>query len=78
VPHTSVAVYIEFPARSVAGVRVAVFPEIETVPVAGAPAGPATVNVEVLIVVGFMASLNVAVMSVATGTAVAPAVGVTL
>src|ERR1700722_9237545 len=42
------------------------------------PAGPVTVNVEVLIEVGFMALLNVAVSTDATGTAVAAFAGVTV
>ena len=37
--------------------------------------GPVTVKVAALIVAGFMASLNVAVTRVLTGTAVAPLVG---
>src|ERR1700722_3247483 len=37
--------------------------------------GPTTVNVEVLIEVGFMALVNVAVTNEATGTAVAPCEG---
>lgn len=49
-----------------------------TVPVRVTPAGPVAVNVEVLIEVGFMALLNVAVSTDATGTAVAPFAGVTV
>lgn len=77
-PVLIVAVYIELGASGVAGVKVAVVPEYVTVPVTEAPAGPMTVNEEVLIEVGFMALLNVAVIKDATGTAVAPFAGVTL
>lgn len=46
-----------------------------TAPVIGVAPGPVTVKVAVLIVAGFIASLNVAERRVFTGTAVAPLAG---
>jgi hypothetical protein len=77
-PVLIVAVYIELGASGVAGVKVAAVPEYVTVPVTEAPAGPMTVNEEVLIEVGFMALLNVAVIKEVTGTEVAALAGETL
>ncbi|HXO04189.1 MAG TPA: hypothetical protein VN884_01015 [Candidatus Sulfotelmatobacter sp.] len=62
-------------ARTVVGVKVAVEPANVTVPITGMAPGPVKVNVDTLIVAGFMASLNVAETAVLTGTPVAPIVG---
>jgi hypothetical protein len=45
------------------------------VPASGAVPGPVNVNVAALIVVGFIASLNMAEIAVLTATAVAPLTG---
>ena len=47
-----------------------------TTPATGVAPGPFKVNVAVLIVVGFMASLNVEEIAVFTATAVAPLAGI--
>ena len=47
-----------------------------TAPATGDAPGPVKVNVVVLIVTGFMASLNVAEIAVFTATAVAPLAGI--
>src|ERR1700730_17748868 len=77
-PVVIVAVYMELAANMVAGVKVAVVPEKVTVPVTMRPAGPTAVNEEALSDVGFMALLNVAVITDPTGTVIAPFAGVTL
>jgi hypothetical protein len=76
-PVVMVAVYSELAASRNVDVKVAVVPEYETVPDTGAPFGSVTRNVLVLMAAGFMALLKVAVISVATGTAVAPLDGET-
>jgi hypothetical protein len=79
-PVVIVTVYVVFTARGFMGVKVATRPaeSRETVPATLAPVGSAKVNVAVLIVRGFIALLNVAVIAgVALGqTTVEPGVGV--
>ena len=79
-PVVIVAVKVVLGVRLAAGgVKVAIRPveSRETVPVT-APPGPVKVNVAVLIVAGFIALLNVALITAMLGqTRVKPAVGVT-
>ena len=70
-----VAVYIVLGDRNAVGVNVAVVPENVTVPTTVAPPAPVTKKVEELIVEGFIDWLKVAVITWATGTAVAPFAG---
>ncbi len=63
-------------ARTAAGVNVAVTPLYATAPATAAPPGPVTAKVEVLIVLGFIAMLNVALMGVLMTTFVAPLAGI--
>src|SRR4029077_15235133 len=70
-PVVIAAVYSVPLARSAAGVNVAVVPESVIVPASGAPPGPITPKVEVLIVVAFIALLKTAVTTCAAGTPVA-------
>lgn len=65
-----------FGARAAAGVNVAVVPENVTVPVTAAPPAPVTRNVDIFIVVAFIASLKLAVIICVNGTPVAPFAGV--
>jgi hypothetical protein len=74
-PVVIVAVYSVLAARSAFGVNIAVVPEYVTTPATDVPPGPVTVNVASSIVVAFIASLNVAVTTCATGTLVAPFAG---
>jgi hypothetical protein len=69
------AVYTVVGRRLAAGVKVAVVPAKVTVPVIAAPPAGVTVKFTVLIDVGFIGTLNVALMVVLSGTAVAPFAG---
>lgn len=70
-----VAVYNVLGDRSAVGVNVAVDPEYVTVPATAAPPGAVTKKVDELTVEGFIDWLKVAVITWATGTAVAPFAG---
>ena len=70
-----VAVYNVLGDRSAVGVNVAVVPEYVTVPTTAAPPGAVTKKVDELIVEGFIDWLKVAVITWATGTAMAPFAG---
>ena len=70
-----VAVYIVLGDRNAVGVNVAVVPENVTVPTTAAPPAAVTKKVEELIVEEFIDWLKVAVITWATGTAVAPFAG---
>jgi hypothetical protein len=59
-------------ARTADGVNVAVMPLYDTVPATATPPGLVSVKVEVVIVAGFIAMLNVAVTVVLLTTPVAP------
>jgi hypothetical protein len=74
-PVVIVAVNKVLVARTVVGVNVAVVPAKVTVPFTGMAPGPVKVNVAVLIVAGFMASLNVAETVVLTATPTDPLTG---
>ena len=60
------------------GVNVAVSPEPTTVPTTATPPGPVKVNVPVVIVAGFIVSLNVAVITEVKATPVVAFAGTTL
>ena len=62
-------------ARRPTGVNVAVVPAYVTVPATGVAPGPVKVNVVALIVMGFMARLNVAEIVVCRDAVVAPLTG---
>jgi hypothetical protein len=70
-----VAVYKVLAVRTAVGVNVAVVPAYVAIPETGVAPGPVKVNVAALIVVGFMAPLNVAEIAVLTATAGAPLSG---
>src|SRR5579863_9365314 len=74
-PVVMVAVNTVLLARIADGVNVAVLTAWVTVPATGVAPGPVTVKVVPLIVVAFMASLNVAEIVVLTATPVAPVTG---
>src|ERR1700733_272484 len=75
-PVVIVAVYRVPGVKAAAGVNVAVVPAYVTVPVIAAPPAPVTRNVDIFIVVAFIASLKLAVIICVIGTAVAPLIGV--
>jgi hypothetical protein len=75
-PVVIVAVNKVLVASAVVGVNVAVVPANVTVPTTGTAPGPVKVNVAALIVVGFIASSNVAETVVSTDTPVAPFTGI--
>ena len=74
-PVVIVPVYVVLASRLAAGVNVAVAPEEVTAPITAVPPGPASVNVTVLRVVGFIPVLKVAVTIWETGVPVARFVG---
>jgi hypothetical protein len=74
-PVVIVAVNTVLVASAVVGMNVAVVPAKVTEPATGVAPGPVRVNVAVLIVAGFMASLKVAEIVVLTATPVDPLTG---
>ena len=75
-PVVIVVMYKVLFASTAVDVNVAVVPAYVTVPNTGVAPGPVKVNVDALIVAGFIASLNVAEIAVMTATAVAPLAGI--
>lgn len=74
-PVVIVTVYVVEKERLAVGVKVAVVPLYDTAPLI-LPVPLATVNVDVVMVDAFIASLNVAVMALFAATPVAPLAGI--